>query len=113
MKITVTIKELLVMLDVILFGHVRFHKYEYHALVGTPDASREDLTERITNTIIDVLSNKNETEEIEFADIDIINLLGYIYNFAIYKDYERYNRFKGEDIEDLKKRLEEMQTNKD
>src|SRR5262249_2588127 len=112
MKITVSLKELLVILDIILFAHVRFHKSEYNALLGTDEESRNELREKITNYIIDVLSDNKETKEIELTETDLTNLIGYSNHFEIYKNYEMRKRFRGDDIENLKSKLEMLEKHK-
>lgn len=110
MKVRLTIKDLLILLDVILFAHVQFHKDEFSALLGTSDESRTELREKIVEAIIDGLSDKSE-KEINLTDTDILNLLGYMNNFPVYKDYEKQNRFKGMDIEKIKHKLEQLENN--
>lgn len=103
----VTLKDLLIMLDMIIFAHVRFHKAEYGALLGTDVGSRDDLKRKIINYIIDSLSDGFDSIEIELSDTDLTNLLGYSnpYHFEPYIEYEKRGRFKKEDIEELRERL--------
>src|SRR5215469_5647749 len=105
MKMKVTLKELLIMLDIILFAHVRFHRAEYSALLGTDDESRRVLSEKINNYITDILSDNKKTYKIDFTDADLINLIGFCNHFEFYEEYEKRGRFNRNDIKTLKERL--------
>jgi hypothetical protein len=105
MQNTLTKKELLVLLDIIIFSHVRFHKEEYHTLSGLDDETRVILRQKILEKIIDCFSNNFEEISIEFSKIDIENLSVHLIHFMIYSEYENLGRFKRSDLDSISKKL--------
>lgn len=101
MQITLTKKELLVLLDVLIFVHTKFHREEFSALTGHQDETRIDLRKKVIEALVDLFSANNHEIKISFSKSDKDNIEAAFNNFMLLSDYEQEGRFVSKDVLDL------------
>ncbi len=105
MQIKLSTKELLILLDVIIFSHKKFHRAEFSALIGTNEQSRKELREQVLEALIECFSDNDIDVDMNFNENNLRNIKGYFDHFMQYEDYEREARFKRDDLMALFKKL--------